>query len=228
MTTGPSANEVPSLVLNSHHNPPEPDWSLLERSDRTDWSRQELSNHIDQLATVLSSAKEILAIQRDREQQGNAQLLIQNLVLQKMNQTIHAEEHKKKDDRTKLFPGGKGRHLTGDDFIEELEQAASARAQKQVEREGRAAQWKKVADFNDHVKTAWEGCQATYERAVDEWRGHCNELLSQGTMKKNLPSKPARMLKKDVIRSVHEAEVETEESSGSEGGEETDGKTDNE
>ena len=36
------------------------------------------------------------------------------------------------------------------------------------------------------------------------------------------------MLKKDVIWSVREAEVETEESSGSEGGEETDGETDNE
>jgi len=46
--------------------------------------------------------------------------------------------------------------------------------------------WRKVADFNDCVKKAWEGCQATYKRAVDEWRGRCNELLSQGTMKKNL------------------------------------------
>jgi len=36
------------------------------------------------------------------------------------------------------------------------------------------------------------------------------------------------MLKKDVIQSVHKAEVETGESSGSEGGEETDGETDNE
>ena len=81
---------------------------MLERSNCAGWSRQELSNYIDQLAAALSLAKDIIAIQRDREQQGDAQLLIQNLALQKMNQSIHAEEHKKKDDHAKLFPGGKG------------------------------------------------------------------------------------------------------------------------
>jgi DDE superfamily endonuclease len=181
-----SANQVPPLILNSGHQPPEPDWSLLEDCDVSGWTREELKDNIDQFIAALQSAKENIAFQEDRARERNAQLLIQNLVLQKMNQKIHAEENKRKNDQTKLFPGGKGRHLTGNDFVDELEQAVEARAQKKVVKDSRAERWRRTTDFNDQAKRAWENYQGEYERTVEEWKAQCNELLSQGTLKRNL------------------------------------------
>ena len=42
----------------------------------------------------------------------------QQVQLVKQNEVLHVKENTKENDRTKLFPGGRGCHLTGDDFHE--------------------------------------------------------------------------------------------------------------
>ncbi|KIM87837.1 hypothetical protein PILCRDRAFT_62994, partial [Piloderma croceum F 1598] len=50
---------------------------------------------------------------------ANAQLIVQDIFSIKLNSALNIKENEKADDCTKLFPGGKGQHLTGEDFIQQ-------------------------------------------------------------------------------------------------------------
>ena len=52
-----------------------------------------------------------------------AQMVVQDMHLGKLQSALYGKENKKRDDRTKLFPEGKGRHLTNTEFIAQLEHA---------------------------------------------------------------------------------------------------------
>jgi hypothetical protein len=74
------------------------------------------------------------------EESHVAQLVVQHVVLTKLNQSLHAKEEKKKDDHTVLFLGSFGRHLTSTEFsqvlAEQNQQREDKEAQKVVRMEG--------------------------------------------------------------------------------------------
>ena len=72
------------------------------------------------------------------EGQG-AQLIIQNMGMEQMNLTLHAKEKAKQTDRTVLFPGGKGRHLTDPELIVEKRKLEKERKEKELAKEKRKA-----------------------------------------------------------------------------------------
>jgi hypothetical protein len=63
--------------------------------------------------------------------------VIQDITLQKMNQTLHAKENKKKSKCTKLFTGGLGRHLTHVETITTVQANEDARALEKNQKEQR-------------------------------------------------------------------------------------------
>jgi len=56
----------------------------------------------------------VIGYREETEQTNTALLMIQDMTLQKMNNTLHAKENGK---RIQLFTGGKGRHLTHSESI---------------------------------------------------------------------------------------------------------------
>lgn len=101
---------------------PEPKWELIERplpadSETSDQTRIELKQQIEELTEALALAKQVVEYREQIEQANTALLVIQDLTLQKMNETLHAKENGKKPKCNQIFTGGKGRHLTSSESI---------------------------------------------------------------------------------------------------------------
>jgi DDE superfamily endonuclease len=108
-------------VLETLPELPVPDWSLLQDLDSKRYqSREVLETHIDELTQSLSDARNIIRVREVIDERKNAQLVLQHSHLGKLNQSLQTKENKTKDDRTKLFPKGHGRHLTAEEFCHEL------------------------------------------------------------------------------------------------------------
>ncbi|KAK7451106.1 hypothetical protein VKT23_012782 [Stygiomarasmius scandens] len=76
--------------------------------------------------------------------------------MERMNQNLHEKESAKSKEHTLLFPGGKGHHLTSDEFISQkraMEVAKQAEEQEKINRAtGRAA--RKVEKAK--IELAWQ------------------------------------------------------------------------
>jgi predicted component of type VI protein secretion system len=90
---------------------PEPDWSLIEEPLPTESSYQsksQLAKRIKALTDELAMAKQVIKYRKGTEQANTAMLVIQDMTLQKMNETLHAKEKGKKPKHNQIFTGGKG------------------------------------------------------------------------------------------------------------------------
>ena len=90
---------------------PEPDWTLLKAPITTPsfyQSNNQLLQRVDELTANLDLARQHLDAHKETEEANNAQLVIQDITLRKMNETLHAKENKNKSKRIKLFTGGMG------------------------------------------------------------------------------------------------------------------------
>jgi hypothetical protein len=115
-----SANQIAPPVLKNLPPLPQPDWSVLQLPLGSH-TNQQLQNENDSLRESLHLAHQLIQAHRLIDEGCNAQLIIQNLMLDKMNQSLRAKEKKKQKGRTKLFPGGYGHHLTNEEFIAKQE-----------------------------------------------------------------------------------------------------------
>ncbi|PCH35598.1 hypothetical protein WOLCODRAFT_156299 [Wolfiporia cocos MD-104 SS10] len=114
---------------------------------------------------------------------------------EKLNQALYMKDHRSETDHTKLFPEGKGRHLTNVGFIEELDcvdevcrKSSEAKGQRKM-----AKQQKKVK--KEFIKAKWKGILTQHKRVVDGWKQECKRLIMEGVAKKNLPKPPKWPLK---------------------------------
>lgn len=179
--------------------PPEievPDWSSLQcNRPLNSLTREELEEHVLMMTKGLECSQQLVAAQQVVIEGANAQMVVQNLAMDKVNLSLHKKEKKKKSDRTVLFPGGKGRHLTDLEVIRKKRELEEERVQEEVEKERR-----KVAKDNkkmekEQLEVQWKTMTEEYENAVGVWETACQQLRALGTLVKNLPKKPKRPLK---------------------------------
>jgi len=123
---------------------PLPNWDVIWKPHETPHqTRAQLEQHIDSLTEELQTAREVIKYQETQEEANSTMLVVQDLTLQKLNESLHSKENKKAQ-RSKVFAGGKGRHLThhvlrvsalhylaGDRVSEGFRTVASARALRQ-------------------------------------------------------------------------------------------------
>ena len=131
----------------------------------------------------------------------NAQIIIQNLELAKMSQALQNIEkrNKKKEDRTSLFKGGMGRHLTDQAFIKELESRAQAKEVEERDKEQRVAD-RLVKKVDKGRRDAfWKEFKLGFSADVARWQAECNRLATDGIAKKDWPKKPKLPLKATVL-----------------------------
>jgi hypothetical protein len=138
---------------------PEPDWDLLNKRHDADYqSWDSLLQQNGALTESLVQSKNIIRTLHLKEERANAQLVVQNAHLNKLNQVLHTKENKKKSDHTILFAEGFGRHLTNDECIalvrdqkerrekdaEELEQRRVARVDWKAAKAALEEEWKEI------------------------------------------------------------------------------------
>lgn len=217
-----SSQIIPPPVLEGTANLIHPDWTLIEQQNQSR-NKDEMQAHIDTLTESLKRARVLIAVKDSIIEGTQAQLVIQNLHLKKQNETIHAKESNKEDDRTKLFPGGRGRLLTGDEFHEEQVDAEKQRKARAVEKKRKKTQQDQAKIKKQAVADRWKTVVEEHAAKVAAWQIEADDLIAQGTLKKNLPPKPRRALKADVEAEI-EREMDGEDSEGedSEGGDSDD------
>ena len=115
----------------------------------------------------------------------------QHLEVTKLTRSLEAKE-KKKTDRTILFPGGKGRHLTDPEFIRELEEQDARRELEASEKNERAANRLTNKATRAAAELTWEQIKLDHLAAVAEHKMECQRLRAEGTKVKDLPKAPKR------------------------------------
>ena len=124
-----------------------------------------------------------------REEANSAMLVVQDMTLQKMNESLNAKENKKSK-KNKVFAGGKGRHLTHHESISALrdEQDAQKEAARQKEMRQDKRERSKVEKARLELK--WNTIKEAHVVSLMRWEEECTKLTSEGVLKKNLPKKP--------------------------------------
>ncbi|KAF8523965.1 hypothetical protein BU17DRAFT_74883 [Hysterangium stoloniferum] len=146
-----------------------PDWSLLDKhAPLSEFTRSALESRCKALERNLLLAQQWLKAQEMIMEGQNAQLVIQNIGMERMNHTLHEKEKGKKSDRTILFPGGKGRHLTDVELIKQKQELEDTKAQEEAEKER-----KRVAKEDQRVEKAnleerWKAMLEEYEHTVKD------------------------------------------------------------
>lgn len=199
-----SSDSIAPPVLEGTANITQPDWTLIEQQHQAR-TKDEMQAHIDALTESLKRARILVAAKNSIIEGAQAQLVIQNLHLKKQNETIHAKETAKEDERTKLFPGGRGRLLTGDEFHEEQVNAEKQKRAKEAEKKRKKAKQDQAKTKKQAIADRWKEVQERHDANVAAWKTETDKLVLRGVVKKDLPKKPKRPLKAEI-----EAEVERE------------------
>ena len=135
-----SAYTVTTPVFEPLPKLPQPDWSYLQNQLSNTYQSHEVLQHENaKLTKSLCRLHAIICAQEAREEACEAQIVIQNAHLIKLNDSLHAKENKKKNDRTALFVDGFGRHLTDAEFTSQLRAQNERQAAEAAEKEQRQA-----------------------------------------------------------------------------------------
>ncbi|KAG1773802.1 hypothetical protein EDD22DRAFT_813817 [Suillus occidentalis] len=208
---------IPAPVFEKPPVLPEPDWSLLiakqpseaETRDIEHWKTRCLG-----LEEALRRAKHQLATREQINAGQNAQIIIQDLTLRKLNETLNTGD-KKDTDRVKLYPRGNGRHMTEHQFIDELKEDRAKRAEKVEVRKQRKAAREVRRGEGVELVAQWNEIKEKHAAAVRDWQVECARLNVEGVRKKDWPKKPKRPLKpKRAPQQAVEADCEDEDDSG--------------
>ena len=137
-------------------------------------------------------------------------MVLQHMVLDKMNQSLHEKEKGKKSDRTILFPGGKGRHLTDAEVIKLKREIEDEKTRQEAQKEARKTQQDQRWTEKEHVETEWKEILKEHALALEAWEETCRELRAKGTRVKDLPKKPKRAPKPKPVEIGPDSEDEEE------------------
>ena len=198
---------MPPIVDHVPQELEQPDWPLLSSEAPLDsLSQMELEKNVDDLKESLEHARKLIVAQQIINKGANAQLTIMNLTNIKLNQSLHAKETRKKTDRTVMYPGGKGRHLTAVEVIEQKRKLEKEREQEEMEREQRKAARGNRRAEKERLESEWKAMMEHYAHQVVQWEETCRRLREQHVMVKDLPKKPKRPLKPKA-KEVDEGDV---------------------
>ena len=108
------------------------------------------------------------------------------------------KENTRENDHTKLFLGGRGHHLTGNDFHEaqvETEREERAKeAVKELRKDKKVFQKKRKEEIDELWRQRNDECQST----VEKWTKLITELQCKGTRLKDCLKKPGCPKKTEV------------------------------
>jgi len=189
LVTPPIVNHVPWELEH-------PDWSILSlKTPSASLPRKMLEKRADDLTESLECSQKLITAQQVINEGANAQLAVMNLTNVKLNESLHVKETRKKTDRTVMYPGGKGRHLTAVEVIEQKRKLEKEKEQEEAEKEQRKAVRGSQKAEKEKLGLQWKEMLEDYAHKVAQWEDNCKKLREQRIMIKDLPKKPKRPLK---------------------------------
>ena len=116
-----SSNPIVPPVFKAPPSSDQSDWTLVHAPSLQ--TRHEQDTEVMNLRIALVRTHRSIQICNAIIEGDQAQMVVQDMHLGKLQSALYGKENKKRDDCTKLFPEGKGRHLTNTEFIAQLEHA---------------------------------------------------------------------------------------------------------
>lgn len=204
-----------------------PKWSLIHKKQSNLPNRTAVECWTMDLEQSLEDAYKMIQAQWVIIEAANAQLLIQNLGMMKMNRALHEKEKGKNKDHTilKLFPDGKGRHLTNPELIESKRLQEDAKRQEELDKASRKTAKSDQKAKKECIEVIWRQMQQDHARAAEEWEADCQVLLTSGAWKRDLPRKPKPGIKPKLQKMAIEDKDMNEGDKGS-GSDESDNNND--
>lgn len=190
-----SSAPIPALVLEAPPPTVDVDWSVLDHSPPSMQASKTMMLHeINALRAQLFRARGQCHALGEIVRGDHAQMVIQNMILEKQQRQLRAKETQEPLDRTKLIT--QQRHLTDDAFLATLE---GMETQEALEREegARSAQKRKTDAQRRKERKVWrEGAvkrkEAGRKSDMDQWQVEQTAGLARGMRKKDLPPPKAR------------------------------------
>jgi hypothetical protein len=204
-----------SPVLEAPPALPEPDWGLVKPT-YSYMTRDQLAQENEQLRKSLINAQMQMRARDAMLEGSHAQLVLQNLTLQKTHQAFFNKENWSKNDRTLLFDG-KAQVLSSDDFTDKVSNATERREAEITRRVENAQRRQSRKEIQAQLEEEWKQIKTAHETAIEEWSAQCQNLKDQGVPKKNWPKKPTRPRKPKSPMSDQAAGDSGNEDNGAEG-----------
>lgn len=207
-----SDQPIPPLTLDKHPPLGTLDRSLLvsPSASRSCCTRTDITTENKRLREELRLAHQHIAAQCLIIESDQAQLVVQNLHLQKQNEALHSRENQPVKERERLF-GGKGAAMMAEEFFGAVAAAKEAKDVAAVAKDKKAQTTAAKKAAQEALDAEWKRMLSEWEAAVKKWEEECERLRDGGARKKDLPKKPLRP-KKPVLEVV----VDDEDKSGSE------------
>ncbi|KAJ7877543.1 hypothetical protein B0H14DRAFT_2567662 [Mycena olivaceomarginata] len=127
------------------------------------------------------------------------------MAMGKLKQSLFEKEKGEKSDHTVLFPGGKGRHLTSDEVIEQKRAMESAKAKEVTDKATKKAKREEKKAEKERLEVEWKAMLVAAQ---------CLELKMAGTKAKDLPKEPKRPLKPKAKESDADDDDSSDDSEG--------------
>ncbi|KAK7007077.1 hypothetical protein R3P38DRAFT_2554149 [Favolaschia claudopus] len=173
-----------------------PDWSILDQQNSLEnLPRSALEEHCKNLQLQLCRSKQLNVAREAISVGQNAQLIVQNMTMNQLQKALHEKEKGKKSDRTLMFPGGKGRHLTADEVIAQKLALEEAKQKEELEKAAKKTRKEVKKAEKAEIEERWKKMLAVHAAAVEAWKVQRARLREAGTRAKDLPKKPRRPLK---------------------------------
>ncbi|KAF8977499.1 hypothetical protein BDQ17DRAFT_1440607 [Cyathus striatus] len=148
----------------------EPNWSLLHDCvDIETLPCVALENRYSLLLKNLQFVQDRDKACQSINEAGNAQLIVQNLALSRLNHTLYEKENRKKSDCTVLFPGGLGRHLTDPELIQAKRAHEEDKKREEREKMRRKDDKKRRKEEKGCRDEEWKQIIAAHKDTVKEW-----------------------------------------------------------
>ena len=126
----------------------------------------------------MAVAKQVIEYREWTEQANTAMLVIQDMTLQKMNDTLHAKEKGKKPKCNQIFAGGKGRHLTHPESIAAIRADYDTCAKAKEQKMQRQSNHERRKLDRAKVDIEWEAIKKGHVMKVQEWEADIRKIQS--------------------------------------------------
>lgn len=206
----PTTIKILSPIIENKVQLANPKWELLE-NDLESATIDELLEHIAELTESLEMSKQHIQARDTINAKLQAQLIVQNLLAQKLKVALEEKKKRKsKDyDNTKLFKDGQAKFYTDEAIKERLTEIKEAKeeAQRKKDKQAKLRRAKKLA--LEARNEAWKAMLETYNAEKSRWKEENEALIKAKVPPRSRPQAPKRPRKP----SVAEFEDEVEESS---------------
>jgi len=123
----------------------------------------------------------------------------------RLSGALHIKERKRNQDKSKIATNGRAKIMTTKSTLEALRAQEDAKKAEADEKARKKAARELKRDINGEIERKWVQEGEEHARRVAAWTALCSNLKATGVRPKDLPKKPTKRKKQDIVDEVKAA-----------------------